>query len=674
MSSILRRWGAWGILGGVFLNYFYLLWWHADFTTIDIPGHIASAAAVGRGLYHQFEKNFFLGSIHGLFYPPLEDFIGAVFLRMFSDPIIAWKTYLSVLGIFYFSALVAFIRWTVVPDRRWLASLWISLFLMGSKVTLAVQGLGFVELLETGLSAQILGFSFLLFWLCEAVTRRRWWWLGVLGALIMLSHIVSGMIYAVFGLVLFYYLKGHRRAVVLSGLVSALGSATLWLPFLFYRKYSTTAFIEPMHLALTVLLMLWVVLQNRSISSSSLSSSPSDPKLPEGDMPAASFLLRSFIWFMVGLIPVLSLLSYYDLLKIPFHWYRFNAYALVLMAPLASAWTLRKDFFAILCAFALLCDQFSPWNLNSRIVSQSTQTDWYRVKKTAEDFPILPEGGRILAISHRRAVDSGLESWMTFFNPKLMFVKGLFWESNYTNPIFSSFSAYLFSPETVTDALRSPIGSVEKSKCIFRQLLRTYGVSHVIYPTDLDVSYLTYDRSLGFLASVKDFLEPTKIRFFYSGRDYTVATVKEPFPFEQKFQEKDGFSVPVSKLAGSRLNSWEVLIQHYFDRCTYRNLGEIYYTGLDDLSKTHSLDSKIVVKKDSQNFSVLKFSDFPGLTMRGGGTYPFVSDRESPGSPLLYKKPALVKFSEYLTILTFFILAIFGLVNIWTNRKSRNLR
>ncbi len=71
---------------------------------MDSAGHIASAAAIAHGQFHQFNDASFLGLVQNLFYPPLEDFIVAAIRKTiwilddnFEGFLVSFKIYLSFL-------------------------------------------------------------------------------------------------------------------------------------------------------------------------------------------------------------------------------------------------------------------------------------------------------------------------------------------------------------------------------------------------------------------------------------------------------------------------------------------------------------------------------------------------------------------------------------------------
>ncbi|NDD91905.1 hypothetical protein EBZ37_07460, partial [bacterium] len=53
----------------------FLIWNHLNYVQVDLAGHMASGAWFKRGYFHQYQDANFLGYVHGLFYPPLEDLI-----------------------------------------------------------------------------------------------------------------------------------------------------------------------------------------------------------------------------------------------------------------------------------------------------------------------------------------------------------------------------------------------------------------------------------------------------------------------------------------------------------------------------------------------------------------------------------------------------------------------
>ncbi|MEZ4366492.1 MAG: hypothetical protein R2939_09430 [Kofleriaceae bacterium] len=153
-----------------------IAWVGLDAVRVDIGGHIASADATWRGLYHAHDDAHFLGSIHGLFYPPLEDLVLGAFLRVVGTPsgivpyvALLWAGFLAAgwrLGARFTSpARLAFL----------VRLLW---FVTAERTGPALQGLSITELLITGLTSQLLAGIGLLLLLAELLApapRRRWW-------------------------------------------------------------------------------------------------------------------------------------------------------------------------------------------------------------------------------------------------------------------------------------------------------------------------------------------------------------------------------------------------------------------------------------------------------------------------------------------------------------------
>jgi|GEM_PF-4186102 len=662
MLKRLQGWGPVFLLYGSFLNYLYLLWNFSDLTTIDIPGHISSALAFSRGMYHQFQPGFFLGGIHGLFYPPLEDAIGAALFKFLPfDVFTVWKIYLSLVGGFYIFSIHRFINAYVPYPRRWVAALWIVVFLMGSKFTLALQGLSYIELLETGLSAQILSFSFLLLWLVEVRGKKRTIHLALLGGAVILSHIVTTVVFAVFGLLAVYQSEASQRLrMITSGMLSILIGATFWLPFLVYRSYMTSVHIEGMNLAPLMILWVWVLLRVPVMEGLS-------------EFQKSQRLLRSYILANVLLISVLVFLTYFNVLDIQFHWYRLNAYTVFVVCILGSQWSLRKDWPAYATAVALVLSQLSPWNLNGRVKDTERETNWVALKSTAE--ALTKEGSqRLLVLSHRRGVDSGIEGWMSSFSPDLMFVKGLFWESHRTNVIYSSFAANLFSPDSVTSALRFNGFNKDMALCAYEQMFRLFGVSHVIYPNKRPIIYMSSWQDKVFVTMLTAFLEKSKFVFHYAGQDYYMARVKRLTPLDEKVGRSDLFFSDLNQVAHSKILASELLVKHIFEDCRGMMNGKGIYGGIDAFVKAQP--------HKPNRFQIFRFAETPGVELLGAShknqaslgvkplAYPYIVDSSGVATGVTYRKPVIFRIAEWITIVTTIVLIFLKVSVVLTRRRA----
>ncbi|MBU6376281.1 MAG: hypothetical protein KGQ59_09825, partial [Bdellovibrionales bacterium] len=221
----------------------FLIWKHLNYIQVDLAGHMASGAWFKRGFFHQYQDANFLGYVHGLFYPPLEDFIltGLSFLTD-PHPVAAYQLYLTLLAIGVLSSSYLLGGAFKNPGARDIArllclgTLWISKG--GSHY---FQGMSFDDMHITGLSSQILGGVFFFLFLREWLGSFRPRWALCFLALCILSHIVVAMVAV--SVLMIGMLSSRERLrpalLVLTGVFVV--SAFYLVPFIFYKSQLTAS-------------------------------------------------------------------------------------------------------------------------------------------------------------------------------------------------------------------------------------------------------------------------------------------------------------------------------------------------------------------------------------------------------------------------------------------------
>lgn len=455
-----------------------LFWGHLNYVQIDHAGHIASAAAFGRGEYHQFSDQAFLGYIHGLFYPPLQDLLLA-FLNLISGDrhVVAYKLYLSLLVLGYLGAIV---HLTVGFKRRLARACVLGglLFLLNiEKPELVMyQGLSFVDLWLTGLSSEVLGgvFLFVLIreWLGPARPSRLATWL----CLCVVSHLVVGFV--ALSLIAVAWIQDRQRGIGLA-ILSALGlSAFFWIPFAVNRQVMTSSnilLIDPLVFAGTAAIGLWLGIRNRKART-------------------------LFVMALVLMAPMIvgPWLSDLGVPYPKFHYYRFAIIALVLIvigyAVLIDASTIEEPSWrrwALHLAIGLCC---IAGLLKFRL--QRYSHDWPSL--TPSDVQVddprvleLPEYGRFWVVGDNRSVDFGIDSMLATTYPEFRSTKGLFWESYRHNTLLSSWYATLLGTPVVLDYFYFRGYSCEVHACLVDQFVSNNNVQGLIVDETLPLHYVT---------------------------------------------------------------------------------------------------------------------------------------------------------------------------------------
>ncbi|MBU6375752.1 MAG: hypothetical protein KGQ59_07140, partial [Bdellovibrionales bacterium] len=171
----LGDWLSAGLFGFSAIFALNLIWNHLNVIQIDLGGHLASGSWFQRGYYHQFQDANFLGYVHGLFYPPLEDFLLAGLSWLCGNsPETGYSVYLSLLFVGYLGSIYflgAVFQKSVA--RNAVRLLLLALVWLRKEDSLLFQGLSLQDLLVTGLSTQFLGAIFLFLLLREWIDKCR---------------------------------------------------------------------------------------------------------------------------------------------------------------------------------------------------------------------------------------------------------------------------------------------------------------------------------------------------------------------------------------------------------------------------------------------------------------------------------------------------------------------
>lgn len=457
---------------------------HLNFLQVDFAGHIASAFEFQRGKYHDYNPNVFLGAIHGLFYPPLQDFVLSILLYFSSsDWQRAAEFYLAGVGLFYlfsWGRLIFSLESTLA--KLFLTGSFLLIFNIKKSNLVFFQGLSLVDLVVTGLSAQFLSMSFFLLFISEVLVRKKRG-LGFsvfMVTLTLTSHIVMGL-----SALAFLFIAGvtsdQRKLVLRVALLSLLCSAFFILPFIGYSEYLARSTV--------------------------ISESPSSVLI-------LIFFLSGFVGVLAGIrsIPfalclTAALLSGSDwlathspeIVRLPdFHYYRLVSVALILAlvsfalliqmhsSSLSRSFSLKR--FSILSvaivAIILLLKTFDYQKFDGKWVSfQRSKFDLSRAN--LDDHGNF---GRHFVFGQYRAADTGIDSLLTIENEHFASTKGLFWENSRSNTLQSSFLSTLLDPQVVLNHYRYDHITCEFMQCLTDEMFRYLNVTSVV----ANLGLLTY--------------------------------------------------------------------------------------------------------------------------------------------------------------------------------------
>lgn len=462
---------AWTISLGVLIT---ALVWHLNILLIDHAGHIASAESFNRYGLNGFNPRAFLGYVQNLFYPPLEDaLIGWSARALGASVETVYPLYLILVGVAYVLAMGSVARrfqnrWIQI----WLGSVGLYLFWMYKHELLSYQGLGFIDLTVTGLSSQFLGGIF--FWLLvrETLAAFRWQWLMGLLALTLLSHIVMGIVAALYVGV---WIFSSRRTEVLKAAVGALLlTAFFWLPFVSYRSFIGSSKIfhtEPYFFFVFTLAAFgatWRVEKIRPLIGTSL-----------------------VLWAPLVIGPQFEKLG----LPFPiFHYYRFAIVALFLLVVAIAVWweSGHKRKFAVWALTTLtlgLVISFHPkfpgWKEHEYLLSVVDEGSFSTLKKIE---------GRDWIIDVDRSFGFGIDSILGIRNPSFQSMKGLFWESARSNTLLTSYFATLLGPPVVLDYYYFYGYPCEVQTCLMDRFFEDYSIQRVSIESGLRMIPSRLDR------------------------------------------------------------------------------------------------------------------------------------------------------------------------------------
>lgn len=248
------------VLAG-FGSYFLLL--RSNPLQIDGAGHVASAELVRRGFFHGYVDHFFQGGVANLSYPPLEDALLAIATATTgADPFRVYAVYLTVLWLALLGSVIATARiFRGLPAQCLVLAAGLFLLNPEKPGLIYFQGLSFVDLAVTGLSAETLAFLFFLA-LVRDLARGRTGRAGIWIALTLSAHLVVGP--AAVLLVLTAAVLGRDRALFVETGFGVLAASAFLLPFVEARGvFYASTIVKPHPYFLPILAVLVAVVPSR---------------------------------------------------------------------------------------------------------------------------------------------------------------------------------------------------------------------------------------------------------------------------------------------------------------------------------------------------------------------------------------------------------------------------
>lgn len=486
------------------INVAYVLWFilfHLNFLQIDIAGHMAGAMSLLRVGLHGYQDQFFQGYVQNLFYPPLEDLLLALmFVVSGYKHLVAFKIYLLAITSFFCFSLWSLSRVFRSEGARVFVLLVIIFLANIQKVSLTTyQGLSFCDVLITGLSSQVLAGGFFFFLVREVVSARRVNVVGFLLAATILSHLVIGLVAAI--LVGAFLLQERRLYAWARVGVWALTTSFFFLPFLLTREYlvsSNLTVFDPGRLLLFAVVGLLLFFRDKGVRCL---------------LSVASFLL--FVQVFSG-SPNASPRSSFEPgelvrgllhLKLPaFHYYRLGMPALYLvvaaMGLQIDRWgTIKGARSRLLALVYCAAGLWVIWGEVGGRIQRYSPSRPPALESLSVKAPFDPPWGggegipRTWFVETSRAIDFGLETYLSLSQPDLFFSKGLLWESSRNTTLSASYLATLFGPPTILDYFYFYGFDCEARACLMDMMARDQGLQWMVYSPDSPPRYVNREHA-----------------------------------------------------------------------------------------------------------------------------------------------------------------------------------
>ncbi len=440
---------------------------HLNLLDVDLAGHYASAVSSLQGKHHEFNDQFFSGYTHGLFYPPLEDWLLSGWIRVLSlfsqDGLSAYSSYLLIVFAAYLFSQWRFVMsWGPGWRRNFVAAFLVFMDLVPKLGDMTIQGLSLQDFWRTGLTSQVLSGIFFFQFLSSVLFGGRLFWTILFFSLTFVSHIVLGLSAALLLVFLMLFDASRRREFFTVSLVSALLTAFFWLPLLAHRRFleSTNVFSSThpgwSFAVLSVFLLLF-------------------QKKDRVDRALIAFAL--FVFLCSGFLPHLIEWSPLGIQQwVPgFHYYRLLVVGVLLLGVVVARLDWRMARFAIPGFLVCLSLNFQDTTYGEVKPASPLALDL----KDAGDLT-LSGGGRYWVIGRNRTIDFGLDMLLASELPDFRSNKGLYWESNRSNTLLSSYLTTLLKPPSILQYFFFSGFSCPTLGCFLDSYFHTFNIQGVI--------------------------------------------------------------------------------------------------------------------------------------------------------------------------------------------------
>ncbi len=670
------------ILGTLLLIYLFFLqyiWttWH--FLPMDHLGHILSAKHVSEGNFHEYIQSSFLGNVQNLFYPPLQDFILAIFLKLFQYKD-AYRLYISLIFFFYNFSFIFLLfkiknKYDKIAAFLFLITFWVIL----RDTEIVPQGLGWFDLFLTGLSNQILSGIFFVLLLYHFLNKRNMWLELIYLTLIINTHLVTALVCLCLFFIEFLLDKNKRIHNFIIVFFSLTVSSYYLVPFFLYKHTLTISIIDSptgIWFIVPALTSIYLTRNNKQLLSLAILTS--------------IFVFSNCFDLKNDPLNVKNLLP-------QFHYYRLLCFALLFhIFGLIYYLKDKEGLKPRALVYILIIFSFIPFKYGDH---------FYLHYKEIPEIDLEP--------FHKKMSFSKLErTWiMHIFRPisfsydskfSLEFeqfnsVKGLYWETHKNNELLTSYIANL-------DGYPVVLGSsiYKKWDCfiverVLESFVRDYNIHYLLFPDPLIISLKRRFTRFPYhnIELIKSCMESqlvTGTKFFKFNKlhhqmigsfpfslyqiksrgliNHSLIEIVEPTQKIIKLEEKQDQRINkiLADLIKSDKNKFK--INHYLAKEEKEELEKEKINKKNDpsfkITKFEVKENKILVKSNKSGWVFVKINNLPGIEVLSNDkkvkhfeTYRGIIFYLENKGEISFRKPFSFYLSYFLSIITLLFLLIF---------------
>ncbi len=465
-----------------------ILYQHNVLFSLDGGGRYASAKDLFEVGLHGFNDHFFLGNIQNLFYPPLQDFLLGLLIKLngwicngyFSDRSI-FSLYIFSIFTFYIYSLYCvckffhskFAKLFVIFFSSW--TLYFNLYFFDiffghtfnfykRPFVIYFQGLSFQDIYTVGLTNQFLCAGFLILGilaLARDSSNKTIFYI----TMSILSHFIFGLVIVLLCIFKKLFDKDYKNLFKIGFITFGL-TAFFMVPLLAYRYQMINVPSMPIRSGfwLTAVTFLFLLLRKNTYS----------------------YILGFTAFSLVGLIAFAKLIEKYYHFTPNFHFYRLLQPSLLLLI-LALGFAFNEQLGKI--RKVLLATVFVVvWVVNFGGHYWAPDTfSYYNPTLEKLDFPKKANlgDGRSYLFSIERPIDFTMDLNLYIQGERDFFTKGLYWESAPANQMISTPHYTLMQGPSVLDVKVTHDVSTESCPviaCIFNSLLNYSATREVWLP------------------------------------------------------------------------------------------------------------------------------------------------------------------------------------------------